>query len=199
MKPRVLALLSGLALSAAATGASDVLTALPFLVVGAFGLSGAALALAFALARHRCTCAILVACGVVLGTMLPRSAPRASGAVVTHAVSGSRRGDLFELLEQIDADPRALLGRRVTVSGEWSRADGIHTEAVSRRIMACCAADAVRVGFDVIPSHEQQLPADARVRVTGVLRSRLLDGDLRYVIIAAHVEVIRCAPPCALP
>jgi uncharacterized membrane protein YcgQ (UPF0703/DUF1980 family) len=115
-------------------------------------------------------------------------------------VLSTQRGDLFALLDQIDVDPRALLGHRVTVSGDWSPASGSQTATVSRRVMTCCAADAVRVGFDVLPSREVRLPEGKPVRVDGVLRSRLRDGDIRYVIDGAIVEIARCdLPPCASP
>jgi hypothetical protein len=180
---RVLALLSGLALGAAATRASNALTAMPVAFIVTFGVSGAMLALADS--RHRWTAAALLVCGIALGTTLPRSAPQASSAVVTHAVTGPQSGDLFQLLDQIDADPRAMLGRPVTVSGEWSPATGDRAATVSRRVMTCCAADAVRVGFDVIPSHAVRGAEGTPVRVSGILAARFRDGDMRYAIVGA--------------
>jgi hypothetical protein len=195
---RVLALSAGLALGAAATGASNALTVMPTPLIVAFGISGAVLALAPA--DQRMIAAAMLAFGVAVGTALPRAAPQASGAVVTHAVHNWQRSDLFELLDQIDADPRAILGHRVRVSGEWSPASGDQAATVSRRVMSCCAADAVRVGFDVLSSREVSMPEGKPVRVDGVLRSRLRDGDIRYVIDDAIVEMARCdAPPRASP
>jgi hypothetical protein len=193
---RALAALAGLALGAAATGASSALTAMPAIVIVVFGASGAVLALAQP-GRRRLTAALL-ACGALIGAALPRSALAGSGAVVTHYAGGSRRGDIFALLDQIDAEPRALLGRRVTVSGEWSPADRNHAATVSRRVMTCCAADAIRVGFDVAPVRPLPLSDGVIVRVSGVLRARLRDGDVRYVIEDALIR--RCDPRrCASP
>jgi hypothetical protein len=194
----VLASMAGLAVGAASTGASNALTVMPATLMVAFGVIGAILALAPSGRRMMATA--LLACGIALGTALPHAAPQPSGAVVTHAVHSSQRGDLFELLDQIDADPHTLLGSRVTISGEWSPASGDQAATVSRRVMSCCAADAVRVGFDVLSSREVRLREGKPVRVDGVLRSRLRDGDVRYVIDDARVEIARCdVPPCASP
>lgn len=185
----MLAALSGLALGAAVTGASSALTAMPLAVIVALGASGALLALVQA--PHRWTAAALLAGGLAIGITLPRNAPHVRSEVVTHLVSGTQRGDLFELLERLDADPRAVLGTRVTVSGEWSPPSQNRAATISRRIMTCCAADAVRVGFDVTVSPARSLAADTPVRVTGILRARLHDGELRYVIQDAAVETAR--------
>jgi hypothetical protein len=196
--PRVLAALSGLALGAAATGASNALIAMPLPFIVTFGASGALLALAHP--RHRWTAAALLACGMALGMALPRSAPQARGEVVTHAIRGWQRGDLFQLLDRIDADPHAVLGHRISVAGEWSRASNDRAATVSRRVMTCCAADMVRVGFDVLASPKPSLAESAPVHVSGILRSQLVDGDLRYVIQNAGVEAFQCPTrPCSLP
>jgi hypothetical protein len=181
----MLALLSGVALAAAGTGASHALVSMPLMFIVAFGASGALLALTQS--RRPGPVAALVAGGAMLGAMLPRTAPLVAGSVVAQPVLG-RGGDLFALLDQIDADPRTVLGRRVSVSGEWSAAVGLNSATVSERVMACCAADAVRVGFDVAPLRPLSLAEGAPVRVTGILAVRLSDGNVRYTIVRASVR-----------
>lgn len=179
-------LVAGVATGAACSGSSDALTAMPKPIVAAFGLVSLGLAVAARLRPRRLFINIF-ALGMLLGVSLPRVSPPPVGTVVTHGAGGAHRGDLFELLDQIDAHPQAVVGRRVTVSGEWSPAAGNRDATVSRRVMTCCAADAVRVGFDVTPSRGQRLPTGMPVCVTGMLRSQLRDGDLRYVIQGASV------------
>jgi len=194
MTPRfALALLAGLALGAAATGASSALTAMPAPLIVAFG--AAAAAFAFSSSRFRLSAGALLACGVMLGTTLPRETPRTSGTVITRGVPGARSGDLFALLDQIDADPQAVLGRRVTVAGEWSRTVRGRPATVSRGVMTCCAADMVRVGFDVIPVQAVEYRDGTPVRVTGILRAAFYDGDTRYAIVAASVVSAPSATP----
>ena len=110
---------------------------------------------------------------------------------MTSARGISHAGDLFALLERIDSDPRAI-GRSVAVSGEWRPGDAARAASVSRRIMACCAADAVDVGFDVVPRRAAAIKAGAEVCVAGVLAVRLLDGELRYQIVHAIVRERTC-------
>lgn len=63
----------------------------------------------------------------------------------------ARGVDLFDALETLDENPHAL-GRRIVVSGLWRPSDRGICAAVFRRVMACCAADAINVGFDVLPA-----------------------------------------------
>jgi hypothetical protein len=186
---RVLSLLSGLALGAAVTGAASALTAMPIPFILAFGSCGAWFV--FVQSTHRWSAIALLVCGIALGAALPRSAPQTSGAVVTHAVRGSEVGDLFALLDRIDADPGAVVGLRVTVSGEWSPAVKNRVASVSRRVMTCCAADAVRVGFDVIAAQTVDCHEGTLVRVTGILTARLRDGEMRYALVNAAVTTVK--------
>jgi len=127
------------------------------------------------------------AAGVGAGCALPHAAPRPAGDVVTHAPKAGYSGDLFALLDRIDRDPAGVIGERVSVSGTWGAAAADQPATVSRRIMSCCAADAVAVGFDVVPKRRVSIGRAAWVRVTGILRSRLADGEIRYLLAAATV------------
>lgn len=96
--------------------------------------------------------------------------------------------DMFWLLDQLDRAPGALLGRRVVVTGEWRPAAHGYAASVSRRVMTCCAADAVRVGLDVALESVQSFSPGAVVCVAGVLRSTLREGELRYIIARGRIR-----------
>ncbi len=61
---------------------------------------------------------------------------------------------------------------------------------MARRVMTCCAADAVDVGFDVIPARPIHFASGAQVRVSGVVRASLRDGEIRYALADAVVSVL---------
>jgi len=185
-KSGALAWLAGFSLGAVVAGASRELTAMPALITGAFG--GVGMWLAWLHAPRRST-VLLFACGALAGSLLPRGVT-APATVTTHSMQAGQRGDLFHVLDEVDADPWAVLGHRVTVSGEWAPADSARAATVSRRIMTCCAADAVRVGFDVSPkTRVVGFARGAPVRVSGFLAASVRGGDVRYVIRDAIVEL----------
>ena len=187
MKFGALVWLAGLSLGAAIAGVSHSLTAMPAPITGAVGAFGVWLGWRQSTNRSH---VMLLACGALFGAMLPREIG-APGAVTTHAVHSLQHADLFDVLDEVDADPGAMLGRRVAVSGDWSPVNGARAATVSRRIMTCCAADAVRVGFDVVPMRAVGFPNGTPVRVSGVLAVRNRDGDVRYVLMdAAVVETL---------
>ncbi len=181
----LLGALAGLALTVFATGASRTLVALPPIVVASFGIA----MLVLAVKRIRLTPALAGALpiGIALGLALPGSLP--VGAVATHSPGGAHDGDLFALLDRLDDDPRAVLGHSVSVSGVWTPPSHGHAATVSRRVMACCAADAVDVGFDVRGSRSA-LRAGQPVSVHGVVHAVLAGGELRYSLDDARVDAI---------
>lgn len=182
---RLVPLLGSLALAVALSGASDALVALPRVAVGVFGLTCMLLGMLEQPRHHDCR--LLVALGVVLGFAMPRALPPAAGAVITATPAGVHRGDLFALLDRLDADPQAVLGTRVNVSGAWMPASGAAAATVSRRVMVCCAADAFDAGFDVVPMRASTFVPGSVVRVSGVLIRTLRAGEMRYAIERATV------------
>ncbi len=139
---------------------------------------------------HRALFACWFAVGTVLGFGLPSALPAPSLVVVTHASTLSRGIDLFDALEKLDDDPAALTGRRITVTGLWRPSvDGV-CAAVFRRVMACCAADSIDVGFDVVPARAISLRANVPVQVSGEVESVVRDGEVRYRLRDASVSVV---------
>lgn len=136
-------------------------------------------------AMRRARFAIL---GVAMAWLLPLSPVPPPGGVRTASLGRACSGDMFSALERIDADPARLVGASLSVSGEWTPASAGTPPTVSRRVMACCAADSVAVGFDVYPLGPQLLPAQAEVTVTGVLSAQMLHGELRYALQRAQVH-----------
>ena len=128
--------------------------------------------------------------GFFAGSTLPGGAPASWQPVVTHATLHSTRDDLFEALDLLDARPDMLLGRRIWVTGVWGPQDADSLATVSQRVMACCAADAVDVGFDVQPARVVAVPAGTRVHVGGIVSEVLRQGETRYVLRAADVKLL---------
>jgi len=185
-------LLAGAALAAVATGACRILVAAPSVVMAAFGLATLAIVLAPERTRAR---AVASACaGLALGGALPSSLP--VERIVTRAPADRRAGDLFALLERLDRQPQAVVGRAVAVSGAWTPARADRDASVSRRIMACCAADALDVGFDVAARGQARIEAGAEVCVRGMLAARLQSGELRYRIEGATIHRAAAASRC---
>ena len=147
--------------------------------------------------RRPVAACIWVTAWLAAGLTLPADLPPPRSLVSTHALGGgagiftsspAAHSDLFALLETLDEDPRPLLGQRVTVAGAWG-APGSSPASVSERIMACCAADAVDVGFDVLPARAVNVASRTRVHVSGVVRAVLREGELRYRLEDATVTV----------
>jgi hypothetical protein len=181
----LLGTLAGLALTVFWTGVSSTLVALPSTVVACFSI--AMLVLAAKQARQTSSLVGALAIGVALGLALPRSLP--VGAVATRSPGGAHDGDLFALLDRLDDDPRAVLGNYVSVTGVWTPPSRGHAATVSRRVMACCAADAIDVGFDVRGARGPHSAGQA-VLVHGFVRAVLADGELRYSLDGARVDAI---------
>lgn len=139
--------------------------------------------------QRRALAAALIT-GIIAGWMLPAAAPGAVQSIVTHAAGRSEHNDLFDALDNLDARPATMLGRRVSVTGIWRPADRDSLATVSQRIMACCAADAVDVGFDVLPASEVAVRAGTRVRVAGIVGEVLREGETRYVLRDADVKPV---------
>ncbi|HXN08959.1 MAG TPA: hypothetical protein VN860_04790 [Candidatus Acidoferrales bacterium] len=128
--------------------------------------------------------------GVIAGYTLPSSAPASWQPVVTHAAVHSVRNDMFEALDVLDTRPATLLGRRISVTGVWQPSNVDNLATVSQRVMACCAADAVDVGFDVVPARMVAAPAGAHVQVGGIVTEVLRQGETRYVLRDALVKAL---------
>jgi hypothetical protein len=138
------------------------------------------------LARRSMSLAVLG--GACAGLWLSGAAPPGPRDVVARAPRGHIAADLFDALDALDANPAAFDGRAIAVSGTWTPAGALGAASVSRRIMSCCAADAVDVGFDVTPNAEAHVDAGAWVLVSGRVHVRLRDGELRYELGAATVR-----------
>ena len=113
------------------------------------------------------------------------SAPRDIGARVPR---NHIAADLFDALDQLDASPAAFDRRIIDVSGTWTPATARGAATISRRVMSCCAADAIDVGFDVIPMRDIHIQPGTWVRASGRVRVRLRGGELRYEIAEASVR-----------
>ncbi|HXW76013.1 MAG TPA: hypothetical protein VEJ20_01235 [Candidatus Eremiobacteraceae bacterium] len=175
----------GACIVASMTGACRALTAMPPVALFA---CGAAAVLARPFARRGLDAAAVRAliAGGAVALALPTSPPSAT-VIVDRALRTSGSGDLFALMDRIDDDPAAVLGARAAVTGSWTPAEGAAAATVSRRIMSCCAADAVDVGFDV-ETDQRRLPAAGTVvRVSGVLIARMVDGETRYALRHASI------------
>jgi hypothetical protein len=127
--------------------------------------------------------------GALLGLSLP-SRPLQVNHVLTRS-GVARSGDVFALLDRIDANPRAVLGRKETVSGQWSPGDARRPPTVSRHVMTCCAADSIDIGFDVYELYRCPIARGALVRVTGLVDALVRNGELRYGLVRARVTAIR--------
>lgn len=175
----VVALAAGVCIAASLSGACAALTRMPPLVEFA---TGVALACCIFSTRDVAAPSACFALGVIFGLLLPSSPPPVAGAVVTRGAGIAVRGDLFDVLDRLDDDPSKVIDRRVSVSGEWGSATAQRPATVSRRIMSCCAADAIAVGFDVELARTRNIKSGEWVRVEGILRERMRDGDRRFVL-----------------
>jgi hypothetical protein len=175
----VAGLAAGICISASLSGACQALTTMPPLVLCA---TGAMLACCATWLRRKAAAYPCIALGIISGLLLPSSPPPIAGAVVTHRAGIALRGDLFDVLDRLDDDPSGVVDRLVSVSGEWSPATAQRPATVSRRIMSCCAADAIAIGFDVELARDRRIRTGAWVRVQGVVRERMYDGDPRFVL-----------------
>lgn len=176
-------LVAGVAVGSLISGAASALIALPPAV-----LILAAGIVAVMHVRASRSSLIALFTGGALGLAFPQTPLENAGSVIARPVGRHPGGDLFALLDRIDRDPASVLGRRVSVTGVWTPPRAGQLASVSRRIMTCCAADAIDVGFDVSPAFPIALAAGTRVRVSGALRETLRDGELRYDLSAASLR-----------
>ena len=177
---------AGASIASATIGASEVLTSMPAWATLLTGSMLAVCALRGAAPRRR-TFAYAV-CGVCAALCLPASPPPAPGMVSTRPPSTSLRGDLFEALDRLDSTPNEMLGSTISVTGTWTPASRGELATVSRRVVSCCAADAVDVGFDVRLSRDVRVAAGSWVRVDGTVAERAVDGDIRFVLEHSRVR-----------
>ena len=133
--------------------------------------------------------------GLMIGMALPAGLPPPGSTVLTHwrslPLTSPQAGDLFAALDLLDRRPDALVGRRIAVEGRWHPARSQALAAVSQTVMACCAADAIEVGFDVVPARAVHFAAGSYVRVGGVVSQTLRDGEVRFALIDATVRALR--------
>lgn len=182
---------AGAVMATAVTGASDALTTMPRSVMAATALALAWVALhrdpignrrLFAHRARGMPPGYGVLIGALFGVFVPLQMPPPSAGVVARPIGVALHADLFDALARLDADPGAVIGRRISVSGRWMAATDGRDASVSRRVMSCCAADVVDVGFDVEPATGRGPANGAWVRVDGVVRMRVRDGEVRYVL-----------------
>jgi hypothetical protein len=176
--------LAGVALASSVTGACDVLTTIarPVMVATSFALFGVGAAGSTRSYKAWAIALVAFVLGMLGGLWLPADPLPAPGRVVTRSAGTATRGDLFAILDALDRDPAAIVGRVVSVSGEWTPPLDGSPAAVSRRVMSCCAADAVDVGFDVELAVPEKIESRRWVRVTGVVARRMRDGESRFVL-----------------
>lgn len=171
---------AGACIVSALSGASSALTVIPAWATALTGLLLASSALRSS--RNRTRESLALACGVAVGLALPTKSLPAPGVVAAHGVATGMRGDLFDALDRLDADPTSLVGDRISVSGIWMPANGDRLATISRRVMSCCAADEVDVGFDVSLSRATRLRPGEWIRIDGIVGERVVDGDVRYLL-----------------
>ncbi|HEY5093648.1 MAG TPA: hypothetical protein VII69_00870 [Candidatus Eremiobacteraceae bacterium] len=175
--------------AAALDGAARALTAAPPALTLCAGVALIVIA-SQGLARR--TFALALLGGACAGLWLSSAAPSGPRDVIARAPRGHVAADLFDALDALDANPAAFDARTITVSGTWTPASARGAASVSRRVMSCCAADAVDVGFDVAPNAAAHVRAGAWVGVSGRVRVRLRNGEMRYELGGA---VVVPAPP----
>ncbi|HEY7980834.1 MAG TPA: hypothetical protein VID19_05065 [Candidatus Eremiobacteraceae bacterium] len=135
-----------------------------------------------------CSWSVAAFAGGCAGLALSNATPSWPRDISMHVPRAHVTADLFDALDQLDAAPSAFDRRTIDVTGSWMPATVQGAATVSRRVMSCCAADAVDVGFDVIPKREVKIRQGAWVRISGRVRVRLRDGELRYEIVEADVR-----------
>ncbi len=128
--------------------------------------------------------------GALFAMTLPNFVDSLGPAVVTHATANISHDDLIAALEQLDDNPAGLVGHRLAVRGRWRGQTAQAAATVSERIMACCAADAVNVGFDVFPIAHVNAPDRSYVSVSGIVRAFLRGGETRYALVDARVTSV---------
>jgi hypothetical protein len=142
---------------------------------------------------------LCLALGLVAALSIPKTSPPPAH-ISTHAAAaglGAAHTDLLTALQVLDDDPASMLGHRISVHGLWSPRAIPASASVWVQIMACCAADAIDVGFDVVPRHNAKIALGAPVHVTGIVRADMRDGELRYRLDDAIVTT--AAPPTRAP
>jgi hypothetical protein len=179
----LLAFLGGLALSIAASRSAALISASPVVTLCS---AAALIAIAYRGARTHAP-HLALACGTFAGAWLTGLDAPAVRGVESRAPRVHGAADLFDALDALDADPRSLEGRVISVSGTWTPSHDGWAPTISRRIMTCCAADAVDVGFDVNPRTSVRVTSGTWARVTGRVRVTLRDGDVRYALVDAEV------------
>lgn len=186
MNPRAaLAFAGGGAIAAALDGAARTLTSAPPPLTLCAGIALSMLAVRSVMWR---TSVPALLAGVCAGMWLSSAAPSNPRDVGVRAPRSHIAADLFDALDRLDTDPGAFNGRTISVSGMWMPASARGAATVSRRVMSCCTADAIDVGFDVAPSGAVRVRAGVWARVSGRVRVRLRDGDMRYEIEATTVR-----------
>jgi hypothetical protein len=190
MSERLAGWLAGAALVTAATGACAALTTIPAPVMFATGIVIVVVCMRSPCGARAAFIASLLA-GAAVGFALPTSPPPAPGRVATRGAGMPLRGDLFDVLDRLDDDPAGIVGRAVSVAGQWAPASTGADATVSRRVVNCCAADAVALGFDVEPVRAQAIASGAWVRVTGVVTRSMHDGEVRFVLMRASVSAVK--------
>jgi uncharacterized membrane protein YcgQ (UPF0703/DUF1980 family) len=192
----VLAFAGSAALMSVLDGAARSLTAAPPILTFCASASLLMLSMQARTASHAITRGrwfIAALAGVCAGLTLSHATPAAPRDVVARVPRNHIAADLFDALDQLDANPAVFDHRTIEVSGTWTPPSAQSTATISRRVMSCCTADSVDVGFDVITKIVDRVQPGAWVHVSGRVRGRLRNGELRYEIVDASVR--RAAPP----
>jgi hypothetical protein len=172
------------------SGACAALTAVPAWLVALAGSIAIALVWRDVLRQRDASAIAGAVAGAALGLLLP-AAPLAIADIVAHPVGVGSSGDLLALMDCIDRDPASVIGHRAVVTGEWTPRAAGRDATVSQRIISCCAADAIDVGFDVEPMVAVKIAERSRVRVTGVVSEQMRDGEVRFAMVKARVAPLR--------
>jgi hypothetical protein len=187
----VLAFAGSAAIASSINGAAASLTAAPPVLTLCAGVALLALSMHAHNSSHAITWrrwSVAVLAGGCVGLALQRAVPSAPSDVSARVPRNHVAADLFDALDQLDADPAVFDRRVIDVSGTWTSATARAAATVSRRVMSCCAADAIDVGFDVFPAGKVTIQPGAWVRVSGRVRVRLRDGELRYELAGAAIR-----------
>lgn len=186
----LLSYVSGFLFCIVCRGADQYLTTSPRAFTLASGglLLVASLQLSTESVASRKRLALSMLAGIGAAFVLPLAFPDAAGEVITAPLVHGYSGDLFRALDRIDQDPAAMLNTKLSVSGDWTPATADRAATVSRRIMACCAADSIAVGFDVYGDEVYPMVRRSAVMVSGILRARVVDGEIRYALTHAHIR-----------
>ncbi len=98
----------------------------------------------------------------------------------------------------IESDPTTFNGQQADVIGfvyRDARFDPATQFLAARFVISCCVADAMSIGLVVEWPEAASLKQDSWVRVRGSFEAKLIDGQLRPVLVVAPGGIERIAQP----